>query len=150
MGWVFSSKARDELGRPQVKTTAKTVGFVTCLIAILAMTGSHWLVLQSVAWARMLVEFSSRESLPNALAKTFDGRHPCPLCKQVSQGQQEERERNNQVPWEKPTQLPEFFCDSGRVTVPLAPMSPSVAPVGMLHFFYDFVESPPKPPPRAS
>jgi len=40
---------------------------------LFAMLGGHWLVLQSVAWTRMLADFSRQDSLPAAISKTFDG-----------------------------------------------------------------------------
>lgn len=127
----------------------KTFGLTACFIAILAMSGGHWLVLQSVAWARMIVEFSQRDPLGTAIAKTFDGRHPCALCLQVRQGQAEERERGEKLPWEKREKVPELFYDAHRAALPAVPTIPAESPGVALDFFYDFVESPPKPPPRA-
>jgi len=55
--------------------------------------GGHWLALQGVAWVTMLVDNSRESSLVDAVSKTFDGQHPCPLCKAVATGQNEEREQ---------------------------------------------------------
>ncbi len=55
--------------------------------------GGHWLALQGVAWVTMLVDNSQESSLVDAVSKTFDGQHPCPLCKAVATGQSEEREQ---------------------------------------------------------
>lgn len=51
--------------------------------------------MQSVAWVTMIVDFSRDASLVEAVGKTFDGEHPCSLCKAVASGQEEERERQS-------------------------------------------------------
>lgn len=54
--------------------------------------GGHLALLQTLAWGTMLVEFSRTESLREAAKKTFDGEHPCALCKVVKESKsQEER-----------------------------------------------------------
>lgn len=60
------------------------------LVAAVQLLGGHWLVLQSVAWAGMLVSFAQTETVVVALEKTFDGEHPCDLCQAVQKGQNEE------------------------------------------------------------
>ena len=62
-----------------------------------AACGGHWLVLQSVAWGSMLVDFSRSGSLAAAVEKTFDGRHPCGLCHEVQKGQSSEQKPDAQV-----------------------------------------------------
>jgi hypothetical protein len=64
------------------------------LIAAVQILGGHWAVLQSVAWARMLVNYAQRDSLTVAVAKTFDGAHPCELCQTVSKGRQQEKQQD--------------------------------------------------------
>ena len=36
----------------------------------------------------MLLSYSRTGSLATAIAKTFDGRHPCLLCKAITKGEQ--------------------------------------------------------------
>ena len=50
--------------------------------------GLHWSLLQTVAWVGMAVQFSKSDTLANAISKTFDGQHPCSLCKVVKHGRQ--------------------------------------------------------------
>jgi hypothetical protein len=52
-----------------------------------ASIGLHWITLQSVAWGMMIVTYSQSCPLSEALAKTFDGKHPCDLCKHISVAQ---------------------------------------------------------------
>lgn len=61
------------------------------LIAALQLLGGHWVVLQTAAWVGMTVEYAKTETLPEALSKTFDGKHPCKLCVAVKQGRSEEQ-----------------------------------------------------------
>lgn len=54
--------------------------------------GLHWAVLQSAAWAGMIVRYSVQEgSLITGLGQTFDNEHPCALCCAVRQGTQKEQ-----------------------------------------------------------
>lgn len=55
------------------------------LAAILFLTtGARWGVFQSIAWASMIVRYSERAPLAVALKETFDGKHPCCLCKAIA------------------------------------------------------------------
>ncbi|MEI9893073.1 MAG: hypothetical protein WDN28_03960 [Chthoniobacter sp.] len=53
------------------------------LLVLFAASGGHWMALQSLAWTRMLMSYSRNTSLLEAVTKTFDGRHPCALCKEI-------------------------------------------------------------------
>ena len=44
----------------------------------------------------MVLSYSERAPLSEAFSKTFDGRHPCALCKVIQKGQAEEQKRDNQ------------------------------------------------------
>ena len=41
----------------------------------------------------MAINFSQTETLDEALSKTFDGKHPCKLCKLVAQGKKSEKKQ---------------------------------------------------------
>jgi hypothetical protein len=47
--------------------------------------------MQSAAWATMLVNSLRTDSLPQAVTNTFDGNHPCPLCKAIAKGQSSQK-----------------------------------------------------------
>ncbi len=59
--------------------------------ALVLFLGLHWAVLQTVAWTRMVIEFSQSMPLARAISWTFDGRHPCPLCLAIKGGRQSEQ-----------------------------------------------------------
>ena len=59
------------------------------MVAALACSlGLHWSLLQSVAWIGMVIRYSHGAPLKEGLAKTFDGKHPCSLCKEIAKGKQ--------------------------------------------------------------
>jgi hypothetical protein len=58
--------------------------------------GFHWALLQTVAWTGMVISYSQRASLHEAIAKTFDGKHPCALCNAIQKGRAEEQKRDHQ------------------------------------------------------
>jgi hypothetical protein len=73
------------------------LGRFAALLAALTVCGGHWAALQSVAWTNMLVCYSQKEPLREAIAKTFDGAHPCSLCHAVSAGNKSEKKADQQT-----------------------------------------------------
>jgi hypothetical protein len=55
--------------------------------------GGGLAVLQTFAWGKMLVGYSSTSSLQEAVKKTFDGEHPCSLCKVVKENKKKEEKK---------------------------------------------------------
>jgi hypothetical protein len=67
------------------------------VFTLCASLGCHWGLLQSVAWVGMIVNYSCQGSIKDAMCKTFDGRHPCPLCKLVRAGKAGEKKPDAQL-----------------------------------------------------
>ena len=63
------------------------VVLLTCL-----SLGMHWAVLQGVAWTGMFLANLNQGTVTEAVEKTFDGEHPCPLCLAVKEGQKKEKD----------------------------------------------------------
>jgi hypothetical protein len=64
------------------------------LVLVLALAGSigwHWALLQAVAWSSMVANYSRELPFSEALAKTFDGKHPCKLCKEIDKAKRSEQ-----------------------------------------------------------
>ena len=64
-----------------------------CLVmsaALFLSAGGHWAMLQGVAWATMVHDFSRNGSLTQAVEKTFDGKHPCAMCKKIAKAKHSE------------------------------------------------------------
>jgi hypothetical protein len=72
----------------------KWVGNSFLIIALLTATNSEWFVLQSVAWASMIVRYSEKASLEVALIHTFDDKHPCCLCKAIAAAKKSEKKKD--------------------------------------------------------
>ena len=68
------------------------LGHVLLIVALLAATGGHWALLQTVAWSNMLADNLQTASLSEALSKTFDGKHPCQMCNEISAAKKSEKE----------------------------------------------------------
>lgn len=113
------------------------------IVALLAATGAHWAALQSVAWTTMLAENLQSASLSQALVKTFDGKHPCPLCKAVADGKEAEKKSDFTLELKKLEYppAPERF-------VLVAPTQFQLLP--QINFFAAALnQEPPVPPPRS-
>jgi len=124
---------------------------ILVVAALVVSIGLHWAVLQSVAWVGMAVAYSvEKGSLSEGLSDTFDGDHPCPLCKAVKQGQDSEsKSQNDQAPT---TKTKEVKLTLALVTVPQFVFSPS-APHQWIMTSSDLKtrrEEPATPPPQRS
>jgi hypothetical protein len=65
--------------------------WVIVVLLVLSLA-TPWSVLQSLAWVSMLVKYSRQATLAQAVEMTFDGKHPCRLCRIVQQNQAHERQ----------------------------------------------------------
>lgn len=110
---------------------------------LLWATDARWTVLQSVAWASMVIRYSEHMPLSQALADTFDGQHPCCLCKAIAAARRSERKSR-------------FPLQRARLEFP--PLPERLRPEAPSQFDFlpeaanTFAEArplvPPKPPPR--
>lgn len=119
---------------------------LTRLLVVLTLTlslGAHWVLLQSVAWVGMAVKYSQDATITEALSKTFDGQHPCKLCKAVQEGRQSEK-KNDVLKIEAKKE----FCFDSKISVTFPPLvfTLILAPAdsGLSR-----TETPPVPPPRS-
>jgi hypothetical protein len=112
------------------------------VFAVLTATGAHWAVLQSVAWTTMLADNLRASSLHEAVERTFDGRHPCSLCKALAEG------KKSGPKSEFPLQLKKFeFLQAPVRFVFLRPAHFYLLTTS--DFFVKSVsQTPPTPPPR--
>jgi len=78
---------------------------------LLTLSGGQWALLQSAAWAGMLVSHLRTDGVPQAITKTFDGNHQCPLCKAVESGQKSEKKSEAAIKVPQVEFPPtEFYC----------------------------------------
>ena len=66
--------------------------FAVAFALIVAVSGP-WAVLQSVAWVGMVISYSQDATISEAVSMTFDGEHPCKMCKVVKEGRKAEQEQ---------------------------------------------------------
>jgi hypothetical protein len=114
------------------------------LVAAVQILGGHWMLLQSAAWVGMVIDFSHHESLPVAIEKTFDGEHPCDLCKTVSKGRGDEQQREQA----KLTLKFEAVLGSP-LSLPAPAAQPWLYPSGCAEWIA-LTAAPPTPPPLAA
>lgn len=121
-------------------------GKLLLVLALMLSLGTHWLLLQSVAWMGMVVSYSEESTVTEAVYKTFSGKNQCRLCKVVEGGRADEKKREQQqtvpgskldlgVTWQSPVFL--IACDRQIIPAP-----DFFAPTRS--------EDPPKPRPRHS
>jgi hypothetical protein len=79
----------------------KQLGNALTVFALLAAIGAHWVVLQSMAWTTMLAENLRHSSVTEAVGRTFDGKHPCAICKEIAKGQRSEKKSEFRPEWKK-------------------------------------------------
>ena len=119
---------------------------LTRLLVVLALTlslGAHWMFLQSVAWVGMVVNYSQHDPFIEALSKTFDGKHPCQLCKMVQTGKAQEQQQAKQKPT---TKFDQFLAAGQSILL----RSPKLERLALTHSSSSHArcESPPTPPPE--
>ena len=74
------------------------LGKVCIVFSLVATLSAHWALLQTVAWTTMLAGNLQSSSFHDAVMKTFDGNHPCPLCKAIAVAKKSEQK--NQIGFE--------------------------------------------------
>jgi len=81
---------------PEHKPVFAQCGKILVIVALVFSTGLHWAALQTVAWTTMIAANLTIESLSEAVSDTFDGEHPCPLCKVITAGKKSEKKSDAQ------------------------------------------------------
>jgi hypothetical protein len=115
---------------------------ILVVAALVAMTGGHWLLLQSVAWTSMLADNLSCGSVTEAVVRTFDGKHPCPLCKAIAAGKKSEHKRDSVL------ELQKFEFPLAQIVPALIDPPRFDAPSCGAAFPKSQIQRPPVPPPR--
>lgn len=113
------------------------------VLTLVATLGAHWALLQTVAWTTMLANNLQSGSFREAMTRTFDGQHPCCLCRAIAAGKKSEKKSEAVSPVVKMEFPP--------VTEKLVLISPeSTSAFSWAEFSADLsFHKPPVPPPRA-
>ncbi len=123
-----------------------------CLLSLwlcLYLAGGHWAVLQTVAWSGMVLDYSRVHGLQKGVEETFDGKHPCPMCKKVAEGVHKESTQ----PDKQQQQASKADKKSATCTAQVAALHPRGIPIQPLLprdliGFNTRSETPPVPPPK--
>jgi len=113
------------------------------IVALVLATGAHWAALRTIAWTTMLANNLRTQSVSTAVSNTFDGEHPCPLCKAIAAGKKSGK-KSEAV---SPTLKMEFPPVANRFVL-IAPIPFFVFPAEDVFVETSFAK-PPVPPPRS-
>ena len=92
-------------------------------LALFTAIGGPLALLQGVAWVNMIRDYSRSGSLTQAVEKTFDGQHPCPLCKRIAT----QRASEEKVPVTlKVDKKADVFLSATESTAPLPNVRPMI------------------------
>ena len=119
-------------------------------MAVFVTGGGHWMVLQSVAWVRMLVTYSQQADFVTAMEQTFDGAHPCPMCKKIGQDRAQERKEQPAGAPSSSRAVPETLCLAAGQEIPPVPVRLAFVRPPALAAPTERAQPPPTPPPRGS
>ena len=118
-------------------------GKVLVVAALVLTTGLHWAALQTVAWSAMLAGHLRNDNFSEAVHKTFDGKHPCCLCKAIAAAKKSEK-KSEAVSQTLKMEFPLL----AEAVVLIAPAQFDVVPSINL-FANPLPSEPPVPPPRS-
>ena len=117
-------------------------GKIFVMVALIAATGAHWALLQSVAWTTMLADNLRTHSLSESVSRTFDGKHPCPICRAIAAAKKSEKKSE----FTAQTQKLEFPPAKENFVL-IAPSHFQLLPVANA-FAESLLQQPLTPPPR--
>jgi len=118
------------------------IGKILVVLALVVTLGAHWALLQTVAWTTMLANNLQSHSISEAVSDTFDGKHPCPLCRAIAAAKKSEK-KSEAV---SPTIKMEFPPVAAKFTF-ISPEPISAFSLAKLSAASAF-QKPPLPPPR--
>ena len=127
----------------------RRLGILCAALALFAIAGGHWAVLQSVAWAGMAVDYSQRSgSVVTGLEQTFNGQYACDLCRAIQTAKSKERKGGDAAFGAKEAAKVKALP----VEVPLSGSEQTAEEARMCAVVEDRLivrtETPPTPPPR--
>ncbi|MFO1500111.1 MAG: hypothetical protein U1G07_17265 [Verrucomicrobiota bacterium] len=132
-------------GGGRVPTVARRYASFPVVMMLCLVLGLHWTFLRTVGWVNMFASFAQTGTVHEALVKTFDGSHPCSMCKFVKNAKHGEKKEQSINPDGKLNLM---------LTVSLSSLNPPTAYTWLLplrdNTWLGRTEAPPLPPPRAA
>lgn len=122
----------------------RVAGMLLICLTLFALAGGHWAVLQTIAWAQMLRDYSKNVTIAEAIVRTFSGGSPCGMCTKITTERQKEEKAPAIVKLEKKAEICPFTV-RGILSEPAGrdysyPDTGEIAPLGR-------AEAPPVPIP---
>jgi len=116
---------------------------ILVILMLIAVTGGPWSAMQLVAWTTMLAGNLRTGSFSQAVTQTFDGQHPCSLCKAIAASKKSEG-KSELTP---PVMRLEFLPLSRSFVIAQSDCASLITVAGKL--VQSLSLQPPTPPPRA-
>src|SRR6476659_169596 len=126
-----------------VSNVLRCIARAVTIFALCCAIGLQWLALQSIAWTSMIIDYSKRGTLCQAIAQTLDGAHPCSLCRVVNKANSTEKKSDLQLL----TPKLDLICTRHAITLALPFISFDYANSNFR--ISEVGHSPPVPPPRS-
>jgi hypothetical protein len=73
-----------------VRSVAPILRKLLAIALVVAMQGPAMLI-QEVAWVKMLISYTQERGLAQGVIQTFDGNHPCALCAKAAEIRQQQQ-----------------------------------------------------------
>lgn len=113
------------------------------VVALVTMLGAQWTLLQTVAWTAMLADNLRTHSLSESVARTFDGKYPCPICKAIAAAKKSQKKseltlQTQKLEFPPATENPVLFAPSDFQLLPMPTSFSTESPT----------QKPLTPPPR--
>lgn len=118
-----------------------------CIVLLIGLSVGPLGFLQLAAWGRMVVVYSRQDGLLTGIRKTFDGYHPCSLCKSIAQ--MAGKDSPDQPREQEVTSLEMVWVAVLPVAESLAVFSAKEQFEATNEFYQGLIFPPPTPPPRA-
>ncbi len=128
--------------RCRLHTVVRRCTSFPVVVMLCLVLGLHWTLLRTVGWVNMFVTFTQTGTVHEALVKTFDGKHPCSMCKFVKSAKPGEKKEQSLNPEAKLISIlaPEISRLSPPTAYALLPLWDDTC-LGR-------ADAPPVPPPR--
>jgi hypothetical protein len=140
----FDSGFLVRLGNFWLTNSVRRLAHLIVLAAFILSCGGQWYVLQCVAWANMIREYSEIVPVTQAVQMTFSGQYPCAICKAIAERKSSEQQKSLAFEkYEKKFTAP--------VSIELATVEPNISSSPYLvyvGFLRSRTDTPPTPPPR--
>jgi hypothetical protein len=73
----------------KIRRVLRFLRIILVIAGCIHLSGGHHGVLQAIAWGKMIVDYSSEKGLKDGIRETFDGKHPCDLCRSIAANREE-------------------------------------------------------------